>query len=536
MSRVASAACSLLIALATTAHAYTLVIPNPDGVPRRWPANARSILFQINEDTASGVPNVQGGSDPVGAIERALQVWPQAAAVELTNQMTAVESVAGDGINLITLKNTATNAMVIEMAGGPLGLALVRSQGNNIVEADIVFNPSEPFTTLFDTDDELELEGRHDLEAVAAHEIGHALGLHHSGVESATMWSLSSVLQRTLDADDRAGARALYPSGGEGRIRGVITAGGAPLFGAQVVALSNGRVIASALTLPDGSYSIDGLDAGSYVVYVEPLDGPHSSVPDDPCTRVGNLSGGGIYNNATLDTEFATEFFGGDVPTSVEVVAGGEAAVSFDVPAGAGSLNPSMIGPAMVDGGGVSLRVGGVAREIIAGARQALAVAGPGMDTVGEVGIGFNDPAITLQAGSLQTLTLNCNGADLPVSVFEINVAAGAVSGSRSLLVRTASDLALMTGAVEVRGVDLPTPTPTATEPMPTATPTTPAGGCIGDCDGGGTVTVDEIVTMVNIALGTQPVGNCLAGDSDGSNSITVDEILSAIQNALNGC
>ena len=89
------------------------------------------------------------------------------------------------------------------------------------------------------------------------------------------------------------------------------------------------------------------------------------------------------------------------------------------------------------------------------------------------------------------------------VSVFEINVAAGAVSGSRSLLVRTASDLALMTGAVEVRGVDLPTPTPTATEPMPTATPTTPAGGCIGDCDGGGTVTVDEIVTMVNIALGT---------------------------------
>jgi len=49
-------------------------------------------------------------------------------------------------------------------------------------------------------------------------------------------------------------------------------------------------------------------------------------------------------------------------------------------------------------------------------------------------------------------------------------------------------------------------------------------------------VTVDEIVTMVNIALGTQSVDNCLAGDADGSRTVTVDEILTAIQNALNGC
>jgi len=59
--------------------------------------------------------------------------------------------------------------------------------------------------------------------------------------------------------------------------------------------------------------------------------------------------------------------------------------------------------------------------------------------------------------------------------------------------------------------------------------------GCVGDCDGGGSVTVDEIVTMVNAAL-TGGTGGCTAGDADGSGSITVDEIVTAVNNALNGC
>ncbi len=68
---------------------------------------------------------------------------------------------------------------------------------------------------------------------------------------------------------------------------------------------------------------------------------------------------------------------------------------------------------------------------------------------------------------------------------------------------------------------------------------TMPAAGhavCIGDCDNTGQVTVGELITMVNIALGNAPVTSCAAGDSDGDGTITVDEILKAVTAALDGC
>jgi hypothetical protein len=59
---------------------------------------------------------------------------------------------------------------------------------------------------------------------------------------------------------------------------------------------------------------------------------------------------------------------------------------------------------------------------------------------------------------------------------------------------------------------------------------------CVGDCNGDHQVTVDEILTMVNIALGNASVTMCEAGDANHDNQITVDEILTAVNNALNGC
>jgi hypothetical protein len=63
-----------------------------------------------------------------------------------------------------------------------------------------------------------------------------------------------------------------------------------------------------------------------------------------------------------------------------------------------------------------------------------------------------------------------------------------------------------------------------------------PGPPCVGDCNGDGTVTLDDILTMVNIALGNTLVTTCEAGDANRDGEITVDEILTAVNNALNGC
>jgi hypothetical protein len=47
---------------------------------------------------------------------------------------------------------------------------------------------------------------------------------------------------------------------------------------------------------------------------------------------------------------------------------------------------------------------------------------------------------------------------------------------------------------------------------------------------------VDEILTLVNIALGNATVADCRAGDANHDGQITIDEILTAVNNALNGC
>jgi len=59
---------------------------------------------------------------------------------------------------------------------------------------------------------------------------------------------------------------------------------------------------------------------------------------------------------------------------------------------------------------------------------------------------------------------------------------------------------------------------------------------CVGDCDENGRVTVEELVTAVNIALGNATVDACPAIDADNSKRATIDELVTAVNNALNGC
>lgn len=79
------------------------------------------------------------------------------------------------------------------------------------------------------------------------------------------------------------------------------------------------------------------------------------------------------------------------------------------------------------------------------------------------------------------------------------------------------------------------------TPASPTPTPTLPASECVGDCRGDRQVTIDEIITMVGIALGGCPSGgSCCASIeawcSSGPAGVTVTCIIEAVNNALSGC
>ncbi|MGD9762536.1 MAG: hypothetical protein AB7V27_02315 [Candidatus Binatia bacterium] len=61
-------------------------------------------------------------------------------------------------------------------------------------------------------------------------------------------------------------------------------------------------------------------------------------------------------------------------------------------------------------------------------------------------------------------------------------------------------------------------------------------GACAADCDGGGGVTIEELIAVVRIALGDASPSQCLAADADGDGIVEVDEVIRAVANALEGC
>jgi hypothetical protein len=70
----------------------------------------------------------------------------------------------------------------------------------------------------------------------------------------------------------------------------------------------------------------------------------------------------------------------------------------------------------------------------------------------------------------------------------------------------------------------------------PAGSPCPPISACAGDCDASGDVTIDELMSGVNIALGSSPADRCPSFDADEDGSVTIDELVRAVGNALRGC
>jgi uncharacterized protein (TIGR03437 family) len=111
----------------------------------------------------------------------------------------------------------------------------------------------------------------------AVHEFGHALGLQHTWTAAAMSQDVirNTSRARPIDADDIAAISELYGTVGwaanTGSISGYVTANGQPWTMASVVAIPPQGPAVSALTNPDGSYTINGLTPGQYLLYAHPL-------------------------------------------------------------------------------------------------------------------------------------------------------------------------------------------------------------------------------------------------------------------------
>jgi hypothetical protein len=161
-----------------------------------------------------------------------------------------------------------------------------------IVESDVFFNSIFLWSTSATGD-----PARFDLQSVAAHEIGHFVGLGHSALgetevrpeggrrvfaSGAVMFPISLgrgvTKDRTLQPDDIAGVSDLYPDGGfgdsTGAIAGRVQKNGAGVTGAHVVAFDpeTGALVGAFAVGAGGAFQIAGLSPGAHVVRVEPLD------------------------------------------------------------------------------------------------------------------------------------------------------------------------------------------------------------------------------------------------------------------------
>jgi hypothetical protein len=270
------------------AWAYTPTV-TPSGVPVRWKGEVK-LQFAGNPKNSSGI------SEPefYTAVVHGLQRWNAASSGAVgfdywqgTDPVVYDPSSDFNGLSSIYFASNAKSP--VGLSPNVLGLTQVWYDTNSgqIIETDIVLNDKDfHFTTNEDDTSGYGssraasfggIKNRVFIENVITHELGHALGLSHSGGLQSTMLFMESPEQAHLGCDDQTAIHALYPSNDadqRGQIEGVIlTEGGAPVFGAHVLAISRdrGTVMATAMTSKDGRYQIAALEPGTYFLMLEPF-------------------------------------------------------------------------------------------------------------------------------------------------------------------------------------------------------------------------------------------------------------------------
>ncbi|HEX8890715.1 MAG TPA: matrixin family metalloprotease [Pyrinomonadaceae bacterium] len=423
-----------------TARAYTLQYADKSSALRiKWPSS--TIKIALSKSLNAPPSNIKEGSDVQGAVRRALARWSRASNITFIETSSDTVSISpsgnGDGISLITVADTPENRAAFDNADrtGRTRVFYDTAMGA-ITEADVVVNPAARFST----DGTL---GTYDLETTFTHEIGHVLGLDHSSEAGSVMqphqginglYEQAAVSARTLSDDDRAGVRALYGSPeGFGAITGKVgDITGSPAASTHVWAeeVQTGKVVAGNSTLPDGSYSLEGLPPGEYRLVAE-SENDHADVK-------GMASG--LVPGTRLD-DSATASHVAEIQTEIRVTAG--ANVHQDIPLDKKglTLKPQLFG--------TNGHLSTIAVPLAQGKRYTIFVGGEGLDELHGDGITVTSPFIKVDPSSL-TLQAGVN-YNHPIISFDIEVSPAAPLGDYSIRLQSRTgEVAYISGGLTV--------------------------------------------------------------------------------------
>ena len=155
---------------------------------------------------------------------------------------------------------------------------------HTIVEADMVFNG---VTQRWFTDYTNTFSNDNLVEAIALHEFGHFIGLQHSPLGAASMFSrtVSGVsVSAGLTLDEVAAVQSVYGIKNAeeqfGGIVGSVTLDGDKVFGAVVIAENkHGNIVQSTVTDKNGNYELLSLPLNQYHLRVSPIHSPQATQP-----------------------------------------------------------------------------------------------------------------------------------------------------------------------------------------------------------------------------------------------------------------